>query len=526
MRVGSRLQLGGSNITDVTGGWQVSTADKMPVTLADMQINHPASTMNIDFDARFNSGAGPANVEDRWVVAFSMEQASGSSSWATAANGLPADRTRFGGAVWNDRIYVVGGLNDSANETATVYVSPKQENGGDITSAWSTSTSFDVARQGGAVTTYANNLYLFGGFDGSDYLSDSQFAAIGYKTGTISQADATVTGSGTTFTSSMVGDTINYEDGSTAVITGYTSATSITVNVSKSVSAGSNYLIDDGSVGAWTFTTNLTGPIRDGVAVSANGYIYIVGGRSAATTCNPKVSVVPISANTTIATGNDPTGVGEWYETNVRYSGDRYGAAVAYSDGKIYTMGGGCTSPLSSNRHYYSTLNSQPQVAQYSRMIDTDTDVFPNSWLLNGIDNAIGARWQVNYRSMHDLDGIVNPTEDCGTSETMPVMTSWGRDTAYGDVTLGDVSPYTALNSSGGDINCARYFYFFIHIDASRTFGYPEDVNRGPTITDLSLFFTADPTKRLRHGKSFTGGEQQPLDTPCRQSVDPDCPLP
>lgn len=118
---------------------------------------------------------------------------------------------------------------------------------------------------------------------------------------------------------------------------------------------------------------------------------------------------------------------------------------------------------------------------------------------------------------MHDIsDGASqqNPNEDCGTSSTMPVMTTWGQETDYGPVTLGTPGTYTPKNTSGGNINCARYFYFSISIDASQTFGYPEDVNRGPTISDLSLFFTADPSKRMRHGKTFTGGEQQPLDTP------------
>jgi hypothetical protein len=135
---------------------------------------------------------------------------------------------------------------------------------------------------------------------------------------------------------------------------------------------------------------------------------------------------------------------------------------------------------------------------------------------------------------MHDLDGtgFVNPNEDCGTSATMPTMTTWGQDTNFGDVTLGKVEVYNPLNGSGGNINCARYYYFFISIDSSQTFGYPEDVTRGPTITDISLFFTSDPSKRLRHGKTFTGGEQQPLDTPCRRGSsvpgDPNynCPLP
>ena len=402
-------------------------------------------------------GQDDTATNEQSTVYYTSSISSGNPTWngTAASNGLPGARTRFGAAVWNDRLYVVGGLDGSAAVSSTVYVSPQLSSGGNITSAWSSSTAFNVARSGGAVTAYANNLYLFGGYDGSNYLSDSQYTQIN----------------------------------------------------------------SDGTVDSWSFTRSLPGPLRNSRAVSANGYIYLIGGRSDDTTCLPKILVAPISANTTIASGNNPTGVGEWYETNVRYSGDRYGVAAAYYKGKIYTMGGGCTAPLSTNRHYQSTVNSQPQVAIYSRMIDTDSDVFPNSWLLNGLDNSIGARWQVRYRSMNDTDGV--PT-DCGTAD----MSTWGQETNAGDITLGDINPFTPKDGSGNNIDCARYFYFFVSIDASKTFGYPEDVNRGPTIADLSLFFTSDPNKRLRHGKTFTGGELQPLDTPCRQSVDADCPLP
>jgi hypothetical protein len=475
------------------------------------------------------------------------------NSWGTATKGIgdtgggAQARTKFGAAVWNNRIYVVGGLNASAAVTNTIYISPQLSSGGDITSNWTSDADVpNVSRYGAAVTAYANNLYLFGGNDGTNYLNDSQFTQIN----------------------------------------------------------------SDGTVDAWTYTTSLPGYISQGEAFAANGYMYIIGGRSSATACSPSTLIAPISANTTIATGNNPTGVGEWYETNVKYAGGRYGPAVAYNQGKVYIMGGGCTTPqngtysagsiaqtgtivtgtgttwtdnhiggtityqdastativkvtdathlvvsvsktvtagqtysIATPRQVYGIFKAQPQIAQYSRMIDTDTDVFPNSWLMNGIDNSIGARWQVRYSSMHDtsdpsdrIGGVAsgtlqqNPNEDCGTSATMPVMTTWGQETNFGDVTLGNVNAYTPKNSSGGTINCARYYYFFVSIDASQTFGYPEDVNRGPTMNDLSLFFTSDPSKRLRHGKTFTGGEQQPLDTPCRVSGGgsqyANCPLP
>jgi hypothetical protein len=179
---------------------------------------------------------------------------------------------------------------------------------------------------------------------------------------------------------------------------------------------------------------------------------------------------------------------------------------------------------LSAARHQYGALKSQPQVAKYSRMIDTDTDVFANSWLLNGLDNSTGARWYLRYRSMTDIDGV---TADCVAD-----MTTWGQEYNHGEVTLGNVGTFVPRDGSGTSTNCARYYYFSVNIDSSQAFGYPEDVTRGPTITDLSLFYTADPSKRMLHGKTFTGGEQQPLDTPCRRgaavSGDPNynCPLP
>jgi hypothetical protein len=423
-----------------------------------------------------------------------------------------------------------------------------------------------------------------------------------YTTGTITQSGTTVTGSGTNWTDDYIGSTITYLDASTATIIGVNSTTSLTVSVSKTIASSQTYTI-------------------------------------------------------------------------------------------------------STNRHFYSTARSQPQVAIYSRMIDTDTDVFPTKWLMNGIDNSIGARWRMDYRSAvggsyivddisfdngsngtplsasntrfsqcyvigngtlnfsnlqyvsAGLSGRFATTSGAGSTSTCdvdypatgtryeryylrfdssmpadfslmsfwdsgtllsdirltstgtlrlrdnynteattaalaadtwhrietgiandqltvrtyegsnlhgatPTQTftitldgtpnneyestligltsnvnanwglyiddyrtsssnwvgsshpSWGQNTNFGDVTLGQPETFVPKDILGNNTNYARYYYFNVSIDASKTFGYPEDVNRGPTISDLSLFYTADPSKRLRHGKTFTGGEQQPLDTP------------
>jgi len=395
-------------------------------------------------------GGQSSTATDRRTEVYYGTPSSGNiTSWGTASNAIPSARTKFGSAVWNNRLYVIGGEGTGtgctgSNVCNTVYVSPQLNSGGDISSTWSSSSSsFNVARSGLATVAYANNIYIFGGYDGANYLSDSQFAQISTS---------------------------------------------------------------DGSIGSWSYSTSLPGPLSQAEGFAANGYIYLAGGRSSATTCDPVTLVAPVSANTIIASGNDPTGVGAWYETNQKYTGNRYGASIVYYDGKAYVIGGGCGSTLTYAGPVIqqTALLSQPQVAKYSIMIDTDSDVFPNNWLLNGLDNSIGAFWQLKYRSM------TNTTTSC----TSPAMSTWGSETNFGNVTLGLPGVYTPKDGSGTNTNCARFFYFNVTVDSSQAFGYPDDVTRGPTITDLTMQFTADPSKRLMHGRTFTGGLQQPIDTP------------
>jgi hypothetical protein len=639
------------------GTWTSTTAS-LPAALAWGQLEVAGNTLYY-IGGQSGTGVPTANVY------YAAPTGSGDvTSWSTASNVLPQARTEHSAAVWDNRIFVVGGNNSSGVAQNTVYVSPQLNSGGNITSAWTSATSFDVARSGLSAITYANNLYILGGYTGSAFLSDVQVAKIN----------------------------------------------------------------SDGTLGAWAFSSNLPMPIEQADGFAANGYMYLFGGRSGPTVddCQDRTYVAPISANTSIASGNNPTGLGSWYEASATYGGERFGIATAYYDGKAYLLGGGCAELLNktqlydtpgsysftppegvssliveawgggggggsgepsgagnaagaggggggyargtlpaanyslvvgagggantsggnswfdststifaqggtgaswgptfgsggtanigaddvfnggnggtgfttagpsnrrggggggsaffnangndgtnggssagtgiggtgtgtggngsnntsnggaggfpgaggggggyrgtggsggngriivyfdewselvltgSNRVTVATLDSQPQVARYSIMFDTDTDVFPKYWLLNGVDNSIGAKWSLDYQSMP------NTTTSC----TSPAMTSWGQNTAFGDVTLGTPGVYTAKDASGADTSCARYYYFMLNVDSSQAYGYPDDVSRGPTITDLTLQFTADPSKRMMHGRTFTGGLQQPLDAP------------
>jgi hypothetical protein len=552
------------------------------------------------------------------TVYYATMGANGAISAWTATSGALGDTagqaavalTKFSSAVWNNRIYVTGGYTGSAR-TTDVYVSPQLTSGGNIAAdAWTGGSSgdFNVAREGHTAIAYANNLYILGGYDGTNYLGDVQFAKLDSSNGSIS--------------------------------------------------------------GSWTYTTNLPFGLRQADGFASNGYMYLFGGRTSTNDCTSRTLIAPISANTSITSGNNPTGIGEWYQTNRNFDGGRYGVAAVNYQGKAYVLGGGCQgivmqddfdatidasqwsyttgmtagttcqSTSSSNVLYmtdgtntnyaatkdvdvssggtvffkfyapiadtagcfrreqnflsvtdnvilqYSTnsgaswagtamatytyntdyspltsmavsipagaqtastrfrwvmpggaandsfsledvyiiatgvttisyppdrvaqtpLLSQPQTAIYSRLVDAGNDAFPKKFLMNGIDNSIGARWQMAYRSMNDPTNTGNP---CGGS----VMTGYGALTNFGDVTLGTPGTYTMKNGAGTDIGCGRYFFMTINIDASQTYGYPDDISRGPTLDNLTLFYNSNPGKRLIHGKAFTEGIQQPLDT-------------
>lgn len=551
------------------------------------------------------------------------------TAWTAATKGIGDTgsgaqvRSQFSATVWNNRLYVAGGNNATPTAQTTVYVSPQLNSGGDITSNWTSTTPFNVARNGLVAIAYSNNLYILGGYDGTNYLSDVQFAQIA----------------------------------------------------------------SNGTVGSWSYTTSLPVPVRQADGYAVNGYMYLFGGRSSTNDCTARTLVAPISANTTIASGNNPTGVGDWYQTNRSFDGGRYGAAAVNNQGKAYVLGGGCQgivmqddfdptvdntqwsyttgmtagtacqSTSTSNTFYttsggntnyaatnalnvssggtvyfklyvpladtatcykgeqnaaflgstpddvelqyctgacgswtriggvyaynaqdpmknyvvtipagaqttttkfrwimpngaandsfaiedvyiiaagstvisYATnsrvsqtaLMSQPQLAIYSRLIDAAKDVTPTVFLLNGLDNSIGARWQFSYRSMNDPANTSNP---CGGS----VMSGFGQLTNFGDVTLGTPGALVAKNGAGTNIGCARFYFLTISIDASKTYGYPEDITRGPTLDNLIFYFNSNPGQRLLHGKTFLEGIQQPLDTQCRQSnpLGGACPLP
>lgn len=225
------------------------------------------------------------------------------------------------------------------------------------------------ARFGLSSVAYNGYLYAIGGCAGTNsagnqtvctsgnFKSDVQYAPIvGSSGGTIAQSGTTVTGTSTNFSNGQVGATIQYPDGSIAVITAVSNTTSMTVNVSKTVTAGTSYVIKDGAIGSWNSDPDAFTTARYGhSSVVYNGYLYIIGGCSNATVGSGNCSAIQSdvqygllcnSTNITVVSsdcfGASAGQVGTWHNGGAsNLTARMYFGATAYN-GYLYAIGG-CT---------------------------------------------------------------------------------------------------------------------------------------------------------------------------------------
>jgi hypothetical protein len=128
------------------------------------------------------------------------------------------------------------------NDTAIGYQAGFTDSGG----IFSTLSALQNATAIGAYAqVQANNSIILGSVDTATSvgigttvpLNTFSVSPLAYNTGTASQTTTVITGSGTTWTSAMVGDQMIFANGASETITGYTSATSLTGSVSQTESS-------------------------------------------------------------------------------------------------------------------------------------------------------------------------------------------------------------------------------------------------------------------------------------------------
>jgi hypothetical protein len=99
------------------------------------------------------------------------------STWNNADLPGGAGRNAFGAAVSNGYLYVAGGDNGSGTKKGDIYYAQLNTTDGSLATAWATETNtFTTARSGLSLVAYNGRLYVIGGTDGTNNLTDVQFA--------------------------------------------------------------------------------------------------------------------------------------------------------------------------------------------------------------------------------------------------------------------------------------------------------------------------------------------------------------
>jgi hypothetical protein len=239
-------------------------------------------------------------------------------------------------------------------------------------------------------TTYAVSFYAR-----RDTSTSSSFnfgnASTPYTTGTAGTggvSTTTLTGSGTTWTSAMVGSLITFSDGSQRYITAQASSTSITLSSAITLGGGTAYeitTVNDCQTGqtinaTWnkftcSFTTGASVSIYSGLDLwqtdTSTDTIYIDGFQmaengSVADYIAPATLQVDPSAGGTVSllAGNSGE-VGTWQQ-NTSLPGGRQNGASVTANGYIYEFGGYDVNSSTTTTSYYAKLNADGSTGAWS----------------------------------------------------------------------------------------------------------------------------------------------------------------
>ncbi len=262
--------------------------------------------------------------------------------WSTSSptvTAIPAARLYSAVVAYKGFVYVMGGQSGSGTGTAvaTIYRASIANDGG--IGAWTTNTTpLPVSRTGLAAAVYNNRMYIIGGSDGAaspTYFNTTYYADISFADGSIGAWTASTTlGAGNT--RAFLG-AVAYGINSTTSNSGYLYA----IGGSNGTAAANHYatvykstLSQTGVPGAWSAATSISGAnaARDAFGTTIYGdKIYIAGGNTGSAQLN----------DLKYATITPSTGaISSWTTSANAFTSVRDKVSLAAANGYLYIMGG------------------------------------------------------------------------------------------------------------------------------------------------------------------------------------------
>jgi hypothetical protein len=310
--------------------------------------------------------------------------------WQTASNALPAIRNVATSVVANGYVYVIGG--SSGTPQSTVYYAKLNSDGS--VGTWNTAANALPTTVYQATSVASNGyVYVMGGV-GSSTVYYAKLNSDG-SVGTWNTASNALPGNRQQATSVVA-------NGYVYVIGGSNGTIQSTVYYAK--------LNSDGSVGTWNTAANaLPGARSVASSVTANGYVYVIGGSSG----TPQSTVY-------YAKLNSDGSVGTWNTAANALPATRIFATSGISNGYVYEIGGSNSSFVPQSTVYYAKLNSDGSVGSWS----TASNALP--------DARINATSVVSNGYIYELGG----TNAGGTVQSTVYYTSTPRLQVGGSLDL------------------------------------------------------------------------------------------
>lgn len=532
-----------SGVSNITAKSQINTDGTLNVW---QQVSDPSGTT---IDRSYHTAA----YYDGYVYVINGIPASGGTgvttiTWGRLTNGgsgttvgtwqasqsLPTNVGEHGAVARNGYVYVIGGT-DGANTTSQVYYAAINANGGSLGS-WQATSAMGTARADAGVFMSGNYLYATGGDIGTaSHVRTTEYALFNTD-GTLGAWQTTtslpvnrsghVAGAHGGYAYALAG--LQYTDTGTVPTTATTSyyapinsdgtigawstSTAVPASAAASNPAGTVYgdyvyitsggvegiwyaqLNSDGTIGTWKMTSGYGAfslPLKWSQLVGHNGYMYVLGGEDSGNTNRSFVMYTAINANGSLDTWSDASSLGAVVNDH---------AAVAYA-GYLYSSGG---YGLPTNSVQMIPLDVQARRATYSKMMHVGY-----FGAITGLSTtgtlAGGATVETSYR-VASANGQFGGAYD-------------GTDV----VSLNDLADL--CTTATGAARAGQYVQVTVTIDDSQSSRYAEAEAANASVLGSATVDYAPPVRapnelRMRHGKWFSGGLLQELDTCLPLAID------
>jgi hypothetical protein len=435
-------------------------------------------------------------------------------SWNSAGAAFSSARSGLAMTAYNGYVYIIGGCSAGNSGDCTTYQSDIQyalictgsnsgvdgcgATAGTIGNWHANPNSFSTGRYGLTGLVSNGYMYILGGCSATasgsctTYQSDIQYALIctGNNSGVggcggVAGTVGTWASAGSSFTTGRLYQSATINNGYLYVLGGCSAMT--IARACTTFQGDVQYRAIDPSngtlTGSWTGGTSF-GPASFGsVALTFNGYLYLVGGCTtmSATNCGTTQDsnlYAPFSANGMI---------GDWTMSVTHLAAPRALHAATISKGYLAVLNGMTQTNSFMTTASTAPLQVQPRIGRYSKVIDL------------GIENARINNFLYNGSLANGLSDISYRT----ATTALPSFTS----------SLG-APPIPELSCSGASAVKARYILVTIILDDTYRSTYGETTTAN--LTDLTVrynFIRPDPNIRLRLGQTLQQGDLSPFDT-------------